>query len=52
MIFLLASFFGFSQIRFYQKLNIPILSEIAFLSIMLNNWRTKKSIVQEETHTL
>lgn len=52
MIFLLASFFGFSQIHFSQKLNIPFLSEIAFLCIMLHDWKTKKSLVQEETHTL
>ncbi len=52
MILILASFFGFSQIHFYQKLNIPFLSEIALICIMLHNWRTKKSIIQEETHTL
>jgi hypothetical protein len=52
MISLLASFYGFSQIHFHQKLNIPFLSEIAFFSIMIHNWRSKKSIIQEETHTL
>ncbi len=52
MISLLASFYGFSQIHFHQKLNIPFLSEIAFFSIMIHNWRSKKSIVQEETHKL
>lgn len=52
MVMILASFFGFCQIHFSQKLNIPFLSEIALFWIMIRSWKHKKSIVQKENHTI
>jgi hypothetical protein len=50
MVLLLASFYGFTQIHFSKRLDIPVISECALICMRIIDWSKKKSIMQQESH--